>query len=67
LSNDILWAITVVIGFSTLLVLSYFILTPMVNDQSMLERTDAGLKKAVDKFKQLKERNQESDQFDLNT
>jgi hypothetical protein len=67
LSNDKLWIITVTIGFSLLLTLSYFVLVPMASEQGMLVRTDAGLNNAIEKFEQLKEQKQGSDESDLNT
>ncbi|HEX9845379.1 MAG TPA: hypothetical protein VGA92_02830 [Candidatus Nitrosotenuis sp.] len=67
MSNDKLWIITVTIGFSLLLTLSYFVLVPMASEQGMLVRTDAGLNNAIEKFEQLKEQKQGSDESDLNT
>jgi hypothetical protein len=65
MSGDKLWIATVVIGFSLLLTLSYFVLIPMASDQSMLVRTDAGLNNAIEKFEELKAPDQGSDELEL--
>lgn len=61
-----MWIITVTIGFSLLLTLSYFVLVPMVNENGMLVRTDAGLDNAIEKFEALKEQRPGSDELELN-
>jgi hypothetical protein len=65
LSNDNLWIITVTIGFSLLLTLSYFVLVPMASDEGMIVRTGAGLDTAIEKFEQFKEQKQGSDELEL--
>ncbi len=64
--NDKLWMITVAIGFSLLLTLSYFVLVPMASEQGMMVRTDAGLNNAIERFEELKEQRQGSDKSELN-
>lgn len=66
LSSEKMWIITVTIGFSLLLTLSYFVLVPMVNENGMLVRTDAGLDNAIERFEQLKAPDQGSDVLELN-
>jgi len=66
LVNDKLWMITVAIGFSLLLTLSYFVLVPMASEQGMMVRTDAGLNNAIERFEELKEQRQGSDKSELN-
>lgn len=61
-----MWIITVTIGFSLLLTLSYFVLVPMASENGMLVRTDAGLNAAIEKFEELKAPNQGSDELELN-
>jgi|GEM_PF-4861808 len=60
-----MWIITVTIGFSLLLTLSYFVLVPMASENGMLVRTDAGLNTAIEKFEELKAPNQGSDELEL--
>jgi hypothetical protein len=60
-----MWIITVAIGFSLLLTLSYFVLVPMASENGMLVRTDAGLNTAIEKFEELKTPNQGSDDLEL--
>jgi hypothetical protein len=60
-----MWIITVTIGFSLLLTLSYFVLVPMASENEMLVRTDAGLNTAIEKFEELKAPNQGSDELEL--
>jgi hypothetical protein len=59
--------IAVFIGFFTLLILSYFMLLPMTGKQTMVDRTDTGLRNAIDKFKHLKDESQNLGQSNLNT
>lgn len=66
MSDEKFWIITVTIGFSTILILSYFIMMPMVNEQGMAKRTDTDLKNAIDKFEQLKELKQNLGKSELN-
>ncbi len=66
LSSEKMWIITVTIGFSLLLTLSYFVLVPMASENGMLVRTDAGLNAAIEKFEDLKAPNQGSDELELN-
>ena len=61
-----MWIITVTIGFSLLLTLSYFVIVPMASENGMLVRTDAGLNNAIEKFEQLKAPSQGSDELALN-
>ena len=61
-----MWILTVTIGFSLLLTLSYFVLVPMASDEGMIVRTGAGLDTAIEKFEQFKEQKQGSDELALN-
>jgi hypothetical protein len=61
-----MWIITVTIGFSLLLTLSYFVIVPMASENGMMIRTDAGLDTAIEKFEDLKAPDQGSDELELN-
>lgn len=58
---------TVIIGFSVLIILAYVLLLPMTNEQSILKRTDSGLKSQIEKFKDLKENTNSLNRLDLDT
>jgi hypothetical protein len=66
MSTDRLWAITVVIGFTTLLILSCFVLTPLSSKESVLIKTEGGLREAINEFDQLKGDEQSSDKSNTN-
>lgn len=55
LSNDTLWTVTVVIALSSLLILAYFILTPITGKESTVEQTKTGLDKAIRNIETLRE------------
>lgn len=55
--SDRLWLITVAIGFSALLITTYFVMMPITDKESFLKRTDSGLSGAIDRFEHLKEEN----------
>lgn len=58
---------TVIIGFSVLIILAYVLLLPMTNEQSIVKRTDSGLKSQIEKFKGLKENTNSLNRLDLDT
>lgn len=59
--------ITVGIGFSLLVLLAYVIVLPMTHEEGIIEKTDDGLKAAIEKFQQLKEKNSDSADSNLET
>lgn len=54
-STDRLWLITIAIGFSALMITTYFVMMPITDKESFLKRTDSGLLGAIDKFEHLKD------------
>ena len=61
MSGDKLWALTVVAALSSLLILAYFTLYPMISKESTAQRMETGLASAIDKFDSIKnEQNDES-------
>lgn len=52
--SENLWLLTVVAGLSSLLVLAYFILYPIVSEESTMEDTKQGLDRAASKFDELR-------------
>jgi hypothetical protein len=67
MENDRLWMMIVGTGFSLLVLLAYVIATPLVGQENITDQTQKGLQNAIDKFKQLKERNQEPNDLSLDT
>ncbi|WP_268542656.1 hypothetical protein [Candidatus Nitrosotenuis cloacae] len=53
--SDNLWLLTVVAALSSLLILAFFTLSPILDDSGTVERTRTGIDKAVQRFDELKE------------
>lgn len=53
--SEKLWHLTVVAALSSLLILAYFTLMPILDKQGTVEQTQEGLDKAVRKFDELRE------------
>lgn len=54
MSNDKLWVLTVVAALSSLLILAYFTLSPMVSKEGTAQRVETGLHDAISKFDSMK-------------
>ncbi|MEM2785029.1 MAG: hypothetical protein QXW37_00285 [Candidatus Nitrosotenuis sp.] len=50
-----LWTLTVVAALSTLLILIYFVMAPLVDKKGTIEQTHEGLGRAIDNFDDLKD------------
>ena len=55
MSNDTLWTVTVAIALSSLLILAYFVLSPIMGKEGTVEQTKTGLDKAINKIETLRE------------
>lgn len=55
LSGDSLWTVTVVMALSSLLILAYFVLSPIMGKEGTVEQTKTGLDKAINKIETLRE------------
>lgn len=55
MSGDKLWTITVAIALSSLLILAYFVLSPIMGKEGTVEQTKTGLDKAINKIETLRE------------
>ena len=53
--SDRLWIITVVIAFSSLLILTFFVMFPITSKDGTVEQTKVGLDKAINKFETIRE------------
>jgi hypothetical protein len=61
LSSDNLWTIAVVVALSSLLILTFFMLSPLTSKTGTVEQTKSGLDKAVNVFETFrKESKQET-------
>lgn len=61
MQNDKLWTITVVAALSSLLILAYFTLSPMLDEKSTAQRIESGLGKSIAKFESIRgEQNDDS-------
>ena len=54
MSNDKLWILTVTAALSSLLILAYFTMYPMVSKDGTAQRVETGLEGAIDKFNEIK-------------
>ena len=54
MSSDKLWTVTVAIALSSLLVLAYFVLSPIMGKEGTVEQTKTGLDKAINKIETLR-------------
>ncbi|MEM3065053.1 MAG: hypothetical protein QW177_06755 [Candidatus Nitrosotenuis sp.] len=50
-----LWTLTIVAALSTLLILIYFVMAPLVDKKGTIEQTNEGLGRAIDNFDALKD------------
>lgn len=55
MSNDKLWVLTVVAALSSLLILAYFTLSPMISKEGTAQRVNTGLQNAVSKFDSIRD------------
>ncbi|MEM3090049.1 MAG: hypothetical protein QXY22_05720 [Candidatus Nitrosotenuis sp.] len=53
--SEKIWHLAVIAALSSLLILAYFTLMPILDKQGTVEQTQAGLEKAVKKFDELRE------------
>lgn len=54
MSNDKLWTLTVVAALSSLLILTYFLLSPMLNEESTAHQIEGGLGTTIAKFDSIR-------------
>lgn len=55
MSTDRLWTITVATALSSLVVLAFFVLSPIVDDEGTVEQTRTKLDTAIGKIETLRE------------
>lgn len=68
MSNDKLWVLTVVTALSSLLILAFFLLSPMLSEESTAQRIDHGLGTTIAKFDSIRDDgNNSSQKIDPNT
>lgn len=53
--SDRLWTITVVAALSSLLILAYFLLSPMLSKESTAQKIESGLGQSIAKFDSIRE------------
>ena len=54
MSNDKLWVLTMVAALSSLLILAYFTMYPMLSDESTPQQIESGLGQSIAKFDAIK-------------
>jgi hypothetical protein len=55
MESDKLWTLTVVAALSSLLILAYFLLSPMLSKESTAQRIEGGLGESIAKFDVIRE------------
>lgn len=55
MSDDKLWTITVTVALSSLVILAYFVLSPIMAKEGTVEETKTRLDKAINKIETLRE------------
>lgn len=55
LAGNKLWTLTVIAALSTLLILIYFVMAPLLDKNGTIEQTNEGLSRAIDNFDALKD------------
>lgn len=55
MQSDRLWTITVVAALSSLLILAYFTLSPMLSKDSTAQRIEGGIGESIAKFDSIRE------------
>jgi len=55
MQSDRLWTITVVAALSSLLILAYFTLSPMLSKDSTAQKIEGGLGESIAKFDSIRE------------
>lgn len=53
--GDKLWTLTVVAALSSLLILTYFLLSPMLSKESTAQQIEGGLGESIAKFDTIRE------------
>ncbi|MBM3904555.1 MAG: hypothetical protein FJ357_05440 [Thaumarchaeota archaeon] len=59
--GDKLWTITVVAALSSLLILAYFLLSPMLSKESTAQKIESGLGESIAKFDSIREESESSE------
>lgn len=60
MSNDKLWTLTVVAALSSLLILAYFLLSPMLSEKSTTQQIEGGLGTTIAKFDSIRNEDDKS-------
>lgn len=60
MQSDRLWTITVVAALSSLLILAYFTLSPMLSKDSTAQRIEGGIGESIAKFDSIREEQSDS-------
>jgi hypothetical protein len=55
MQSDKLWTLTVVAALSSLLILAYFLLSPMLSKESTAQKIEGGLGESIAKFDEIRE------------
>lgn len=53
-SSENLWTVTVVAALSSLVILAFFLLSPMLNEESTAQRIEHGLGNTIAKFDSIR-------------
>jgi len=61
MQSDRLWTITIVAALSSLLILAYFTLYPMISKESTAQKIESGLGESIAKFDSIREEPFESE------
>lgn len=67
MSNDKLWVLTVVAALSSLLILAFFLLSPMLSKESTAQRIEHGLGDTIAKFDSIRTNNEPTPEIDSGT
>lgn len=63
MQSDRLWTITVVAALSSLLILAYFTLSPMLSKDSTAQRIEGGIGESIAKFDSIREEQSDSSEL----
>jgi hypothetical protein len=60
MQSDKLWTITVIAALSSLLILAYFLLSPMLSKESTAQKIESGLGESIAKFESIRQEQNET-------
>jgi hypothetical protein len=67
MSSEKLWTVTVVVALSSLVILAFFLLSPMLSNESTAQRIEHGLGDTITKFDSIRTDNEPTPEIDSGT